>query len=360
MPIFLLLAFLCVALISAGLAAWITKNRFVAAAQNELANQAPALSVSEVEKYVAGLDRFAEQVTPVWATQIDSSRQQIEQAITMLTQRFAGITSNIDSALQSSHSVLSGNDEDVFATSNVHLQKVVSSMDAALQENLAVLQRIRSLATFVDELKQMAKEVARIAEQTNLIALNAAIEAARAGEAGRGFAVVADEVRKLSNLSGDTGKQIGAKVEQVSSAIRTALTAVEKSAQNEAEAVSTCNGNIQTVMDNLHEVFANLQNYSSGLSHSAHAIKGEIDDSLVHFQFQDRIGQILVHVRDSISDFPQQLNRSHAGGIFALRPLEAEQILSGLTSTYTMESEHRAHSQGGRPVTPQTQDITFF
>lgn len=360
MSIFQFAVLICVASISAGIAVLITKRRFIAAAQNTLANQTPALSVAEVEKYISGLDQFAEQVTPVWAAQIDSTRQQIEQAITLLTQRFAGITSNLDSALRSSHSTLSGNGEEVFVSSNMHLQKVVHSMDEALHENLAVLQRIRSLAGFIDELKQMAKEVARIAEQTNLIALNAAIEAARAGEAGRGFAVVADEVRKLSNLSGETGKQIGAKVEQVSSAIQTALVAVEKSTQNEAEAVAACNGNIQTVMDNLHDVFAKLQNYSSGLSHSAHAIKGEIDESLVHFQFQDRIGQILEHVKDSIADFPKQLNRSHDGGVFALRPIDADHILSGLTSTYTMESEHHAHGNGHRAVEPQTQDITFF
>ncbi|MDX8130417.1 methyl-accepting chemotaxis protein [Methylomonas sp. OY6] len=360
MSIFQFAVMICVALMSAGIAAWVTKKRCVAATQNTLTDKAPALSVAEIENYISGLDRFAEQVTPVWAAQIDSTRQQIEQAITLLTQRFAGITNNLEAALRSSHSTLGGNGEEVFVNSNTNLQKVVSSMDAALQENLAVLQKIRSLAGFIDELKQMAKEVARIAEQTNLIALNAAIEAARAGEAGRGFAVVADEVRKLSNLSGETGKQIGSKVEQVSSAIQTALLAVEKSAQNEAEAVSACNSNIQSVMDNLHDVFTKLQGYSSNLSHSAQAIKGEIDESLVHFQFQDRIGQILQHVKDSIADFPKQLNRSHAGGVFALRPIDADHILSGLTSTYTMESEHHAHGHGNRAVEPQTQEITFF
>lgn len=360
MSLFHYAVMICVAVVSATVSAIITKRRIAATAQTQSLVSAPVLSVPEVENYITGLERFADQVTPVWAAQIDSTRQQIEQAITVLTQRFAGITSNLDTALKSSHSTISGNGEEVFVTSNAHLQKVVHSMDAALQENLAVLQKIRSLAGFIDELKQMAKEVARIAEQTNLIALNAAIEAARAGEAGRGFAVVADEVRKLSNLSGETGKQIGAKVEQVSSAIQAALGAVEKSAHNEAEAVEACNGNIQTVMNNLHDVFANLQAYSSNLSHSALAIKGEIDESLVHFQFQDRIGQILEHVKDSIADFPKQLKRSHGGGVFGLRPIDTEHMLSSLTSTYTMESEHQAHGHGGRTVEPQTQEITFF
>ncbi len=359
MPIFqVLLLLIAGSLLSAGLASSYTKRRLLLE-QSNMPKPPPSLPVPELEKYLAGIDKFANEVAPVWSKHIESSRQEMEQAIGELTGRFAGITSGLDALVGSSSNPAFGRNEDIFSTSNANLQKVVGSLDAALQENLQVLTKIRSLAGFIDELKTMAKEVARIAEQTNLIALNAAIEAARAGEAGRGFAVVADEVRKLSNLSGETGKLIGSKVDQVSGAIQTTLAAVEKSTENETAAVAASQGNIQTVMSALHGVFETLQRHSEEMNNQARVIKREIDESLVQFQFQDRIGQVLSHVRDSISDLPRHIMRSHGDGIFGLKPLATDDILHELRSTYTMVSEHSAHGGSAHHEQPST-EITFF
>lgn len=338
---------------------WIGKKAAPSAVEVSNSGQLQ-MDVDNVKRYVGSIDDFAQQITPAWSKHIEMSRHEMEVAISQLTQRFSAITVNLDNALNAGGASVNNSDGDIFVTSNQCLQQVVNSLETALQENLVVLTHIRSLSGYIEELKNMATEVARIAGQTNLIALNAAIEAARAGEAGRGFAVVADEVRKLSNLSGETGKMIGTKVEQINSAMYAALNAVEQSTEDEAMAVAASNDNIHAVLDNLQQVFEIQQHYSNNLGQSARNIRAEIDESLIQFQFQDRIGQVLCHVRDSIDDFPRFVNESHSSGIESLKPLNTKHLLDLLKSTYTMEAEHHAHGHIHGQVSQSTPEITFF
>lgn len=351
---FLLFAMLA----SAGMGWWLSalKHRQPIPTKN---GDEPCIDLGSINHHLSSLAQFSIKVSPIWSTQIESSRLQMEKAIGALTVRFATIVANLDGLLKESHSVLVQGDPKVFDTSRAKLEEVVVSLDHALQDKQQMLGEMRILVGLISEMKTMAAEVARIADQTNLLALNAAIEAARAGDTGRGFAVVADEVRKLSTISGETGKHITAKVEQVSSAITAAFAVAEQSALNDASAVSSSNDKIQSVLTSLSEIFYGLKNSSDHLNEVALSIRSEISESLVQFQFQDRIGQTLAHVRDSIDLFPQYLKASQGDDALAIKEFDVQGMLNSIQSTYTMQEEYNVHATG-KPAKLEEIDITFF
>ncbi len=125
-------------------------------------------------------------------------------------------------------------------------QRVVEQAIATIG---ALAQEVDNTAQLIQELEQDSERIGGvldvirgIAEQTNLLALNAAIEAARAGEQGRGFAVVADEVRTLASRTGASTGEIQAMIEKLQGRTRQAVSLMENSRQRASGSVASAQG----------------------------------------------------------------------------------------------------------------------
>ncbi|HYE38110.1 methyl-accepting chemotaxis protein [Methylocaldum sp.] len=312
---------------------------------------------------IHGLDQLCTAVLPVWSGQIEMGRSQMEEAIVTLSGRFADIVHNLETAVDASQETAqdiggqTGNSGMVslLAQSQNELNSVIASLKTALDMRRMAMQEILQLSHFTEELKQMAAEVANVAGQTNLLALNAAIEAARAGEAGRGFAVVADEVRKLSTLSGETGKRISERVNVINEAITSALELSEKSANQDAKLLTDSETAINRVLDQFSSAGGALNQSAKILQGESVEIRNEISDILVSLQFQDRVSQILGHVRNDLEKL-----HAHISEATGRETIEATLWLKELAQTYTTEEQRRHHHGAPSAKAAQSADITFF
>lgn len=146
-----------------------------------------------------------------------------------------------------------------------------------------------------DNINTVLQVIGSIAEQTNLLALNAAIEAARAGEQGRGFAVVADEVRTLASRSKESTQEISKIIEQLQDRSNTSVKAMEQSHQLARQCVTQAN----VARDALEEIISAVSSINdmnihiAGAAEEQGAVAVEINKNI------DNINEIAQHSSDA-------------------------------------------------------------
>jgi len=190
-------------------------------------------------------------------------------------------TSNIGEAVTSMASAVSRvahearQAADHVAESDKLAQEGKEVMTEAIGASMALTADVALASTVIDDLGEKSKDISmvldvinNVAEQTNLLALNAAIEAARAGEAGRGFAVVADEVRSLAARTQESTANILTTIQAVMDGVEQASSAI--SSGNEKAA--TCEEMVENATITFSEIVSavgNLKNANQGIADAA-------------------------------------------------------------------------------------------
>lgn len=313
-----------------------------------------------------GLEGLCAGVLPIWSGQVEMARTQTEQGINDLVTRFGNLSQRLQTAMEASQGSSGGDGSGagvvtLLNDSQTILNEIVVSLRMALKDREKLLHEIDGLGHFTEELKKMAQAVGAIAQQTNLLAINAAIEAARAGAAGRGFAVVAGEVRVLSRQSAETGKRISDTTETINKAFGRTVAVSHQHALRDEEMVSRAEQVIADVLSRFRRSASSLSDSADVLHHESQLIQGEISDVLVALQFQDRVSQMLGHVRndqDKLSRVLEESVHARAAGHMP-QPIDPESWLTALASTYTTQEQVAMHGGGSSEAADST-EITFF
>jgi methyl-accepting chemotaxis protein len=175
--------------------------------------------------------------------------------------------------------------------------------------------------------------------------------------------VVAKEFRMLANQSGDTGRNIAAKVSVISKAIAEACNVVRDSVEQRESSEHHTEETITHVLSEIREIAGGLEQSSALLKDESVAIQSEIGQALVQLQFQDRVSQIMNLVKANIEHWPtfmgDRLQRLEQGS--ELASLDAHEFLDELKKTYVMKDQHVVHAGGTVQAAVKADDeITFF
>ncbi len=162
-----------------------------------------------------------------------SETDQVATAMNQMTATVLEVASSATTAAEAAH----GADSESQSGRRV-VQETMDSIDKLAQDVEGTAVIIRRLEGETESIGSVLDVIRGIAEQTNLLALNAAIEAARAGEQGRGFAVVADEVRSLASRTQSSTQEIQTMIEKLQSEARNAVAAMELGQERAQEGVS--------------------------------------------------------------------------------------------------------------------------
>ncbi|WP_231580686.1 methyl-accepting chemotaxis protein [Photobacterium gaetbulicola] len=207
--------------------------------------------------------------------------QETEQVVTAMTQMSEAAKSVSQSISQSTEITQCASAE--ATQSQGIVSHSVSTVTSLIEEFDVMAADIEHMNQDANQISAVLSVIGEIAEQTNLLALNAAIEAARAGEQGRGFAVVADEVRALAGRTQQSTSEIGEMLAKLLNGTQNVVTAMERTRERCKEAADT-SSEVSGSLETLFGAVGNIEQLSGQISTAAeeqNAVAQEVNNNML-------------------------------------------------------------------------------
>lgn len=296
-----------------------------------------------------------EKMSAVLSGQLQSVTGQSEEAALAIATRMAEVTrlaSEATTAIRHSASRsrhLYESSQDTLTESDQSIDRLAALSKRRRNEGETDRLRAGTIATNASALRPLVDDIATIARQTNLVALNAAIEAARAGRAGAGFSVVAREVRQLAGHTTAVAETVGKQINVLVSTIERELVQRLDSRDHEQESneLRLVAGQLAALKEHYMMSTATLAELTESVEASSARMQGEIAETLSALQFQDITRQRIEQVTGELahlSDFARLMQGSLQGREDGVQASISERLKS-LDENYVMSDQVRVHRE---------------
>jgi methyl-accepting chemotaxis protein len=348
------------ALASAGLLPMLLRggSAAIAAADGTLD---PMLGVPRVSGGRVGAEVMVGQVVPVWSKQVEISRDAAAAGLAKLLDSFsqmAGALGDLaDNLERSSPSVEVGALDAALAEGSPARAALVAllapSQRAFDQRDAAVAELVRC-SQALGELRQLGRQAREIGKHTRLVAFNASIEANRGGQGGgNGSQAVANETRMLAARMGEIGEQIERAVAGLDRTLGAERLRGEIGNTTPEELRLELDVRARDALTALLGSLGTALRSSGEVRAAAEVLRHQLDEALVHFQFGDRLGQMLANVGSDMQNFARWV----AAHPYSTQS-DAAEWLAKLERSYTLE-EQRAQHHGNVHI-DRGREIEYF
>jgi methyl-accepting chemotaxis protein len=316
-----------------------------------------------IEGYLSALEACVKQETGTFHQELQQVKSVVADAVVTMASSFNGVNelaSEQSSAVYTMMADMSGGADGDNKT--LSFQEFAKETDQVLghfieqiltvsKQSIEMVNIINDVGEHMDQVEKLLTDVQGIADQTNLLALNAAIEAARAGEAGRGFAVVADEVRTLSKNSDKFSEEIRKVVNSSKSNINNARQMIEQMASKDMSVAITSKAHVDEMMAdiaNMNDHLAIKLNQVSGMTGQ---IETNVGNAVRALQFEDMSRQLLEYLQANTQHFQTMADEIRVGlGSFKTGDAElwTNQLNDGINRFKDMQKQW--HKQENKAV----------